>query len=219
MPVRRVLLNDCKYLKKRDIDLFSVFVWRVKDLTGMAGACLWLLISRAACLLRPAAALATWRAEELPTLASPWKGRGEWVLVKAARYCLALHNPDFNPFIGCTPRIAHWKATPCFNQVNRGIVESNAGRFTLKLDAQCHPRGAKVGCGWFCGHAFSHGDVRGQPDSRWYPGPWIQTSPHQTDCSRAFYFCRDSLRPGVVVSTTLGLTFRRHAVCSFDGTR
>ena len=26
-----------------------------------------------------------------------------------------------------------------------GIVESNAPRFTLKLDAQCHPRGAKVG--------------------------------------------------------------------------
>ena len=41
MPVRRVLLNDCKYLKRRDIDLFSVFVWRVKDLTGMAGACVY----------------------------------------------------------------------------------------------------------------------------------------------------------------------------------
>jgi hypothetical protein len=71
MPNQRVFIGDRKYLKECDIDLFSVFVWRVKTLTGMAGAYLEERFLARYVLLRPAAALTTWRAEELPTLASP----------------------------------------------------------------------------------------------------------------------------------------------------
>ena len=38
MPGDEVLLYDYKYLKEYDIDPFSMFIRRVKSLTGMAGA-------------------------------------------------------------------------------------------------------------------------------------------------------------------------------------
>jgi hypothetical protein len=36
------LFDDCKYLKRGDIDLLPVFVWRGKSLTGMVSAALWI---------------------------------------------------------------------------------------------------------------------------------------------------------------------------------